>query len=891
MSNNTVSTTCPYCGVGCGLVVTKKAASKNQQQSFSVQADANHPANLGRFCSKGAALAETLEAKHEPPRLDSPMINGKVSSWQHATHEIASRINSLSENYGADSIAFYLSGQLLTEDYYVANKFMKGFIGSANVDTNSRLCMSSAVAAYKRAFGSDTVPCDYQDIDACDLIVLIGSNAAWTHPVLYQRIMAAKQRRPDLKIVVIDPRETPTAQSADLHLKITPSSDAFIFQGLLRFLIEKDAIDQNYIDASTEHFESAKAACYELSQDQVVKASGVSAESLSTFYRWFATTKKTISFYSQGINQSASGTDKANAIINCHLATAKLGFAGAGPFSITGQPNAMGGREVGGLANMLAAHMDFNEQDCDRVQRFWRSPVIARQPGLKAVDLFQAMHRGEIKFVWIMATNPAVSLPDSNFVREALAKCETVVVSDVTHTDTTAFADIVLPALAWGEKDGTVTNSERCISRQRAFKSGPELARADWQAIAEVACQLGFKESFDYKNSREVFIEHAALSDFENEGQRDFDIGVLAQLSLGDYEALKPSQWPLPKTPSSDRLFSDGRFYTTSKKAQFVPIKAELAIALNEIKSAQQKSKCEYILNSGRVRDQWHTMSRTGFAPALTLHAAMPEVTIHPSDAKAEGLRDRQIICVSNEFGSVMAQVKQSAEVSVGELFLPMHWSNQFSKQGLVNALTPQRVDPISGQPELKASKVTLRPLKKLTWLRLISNAKLESKPSFMVWNTHYVGQAWVTTIGIEKRTPPHTVNHSYIDALFADELDLKPGQSFYNPLKSVGIEILVTDEGLFGILAKSDESDALPSELWLKSSFESTDWSRAIRGEQEEYDELVCACFSTTKNQLRQLVSNGMNTLEALSANAGCGSKCGSCRPELTQLINAHTQ
>jgi len=397
-----VSTTCPYCGVGCGLIVSQANTQQSELRTPPlVLADETHPANFGRVCSKGSALAETLDPVYMPDRLTHPRINGDSVSWDAASDEIARRIQASIEQHGADSVAFYLSGQLLTEDYYVANKLAKGFLGTANVDTNSRLCMSSAVAAYKRAFGSDTVPCNYEDLEQADLIVLIGSNAAWTHPVLYQRMVAAKEANPDLKIVLIDPRKTATADLADLHLAITPSSDI----------------------------------C------------GLDAEDLLTLYQWFATTRKTISFYSQGINQSATGTDKCNAIINCHLATAKIGYPGAGPFSITGQPNAMGGREVGGLANMLAAHMEFDPTHIDTVQRFWSAPNMATKPGLKAVDLFDALEQGSIKVLWIMATNPAVSLPNSERVRAALEKCDTVIVSDITYTDTSEYADILLPAL------------------------------------------------------------------------------------------------------------------------------------------------------------------------------------------------------------------------------------------------------------------------------------------------------------------------------------------------------------------------------------------------------------------------------------------------------------
>ncbi|MFC6978289.1 molybdopterin-dependent oxidoreductase [Microbulbifer taiwanensis] len=458
-------TTCPYCGVGCGVSATVKR--RGGGETVAVSGDEQHPANFGRLCVKGSALAETLG---ERGRLLQPRLHGREHDWDSAMDFMARQFARTIAEHGPDSVAFYLSGQLLTEDYYVANKLMKGFIGSGNVDTNSRLCMSSAVAAYKRALGADAVPCCYEDLEVADLVVLVGSNAAWTHPILFQRMQAASTR-----LVVIDPRASATSEMADLHLAITPGSDAALFNGLLNFLVERDRLDRQFIDLHTEGFDEAIDIARDWSLAKTAAACGIAEQQLLEFFRLFAQTEKTVSFYSQGINQSSSGTDKNNAIINCHLATGRIGRPGAGPFSITGQPNAMGGREVGGLANMLAAHMNFNAGDIDRVGRFWRADSVAQKPGLKAVDLFEAVERGKIKAIWIMATNPAVSMPDAARVASALQKCPLVVVSDcVADTDTARCADLLLPATTWGEKNGTVTNSERRISRQRAFLTPPE---------------------------------------------------------------------------------------------------------------------------------------------------------------------------------------------------------------------------------------------------------------------------------------------------------------------------------------------------------------------------------------------------------------------------------
>ena len=452
----TTRTTCPYCGVGCGVLATPLA-----EGAVEIKGDPAHPANLGRLCSKGTALGETLSLDD---RLLHPLIGGKRASWGTALDLVATRFTETIAEHGPDSVAFYVSGQLLTEDYYAANKLMKGFIGSANIDTNSRLCMASSVAGHRRAFGADTVPGCYEDLEQADLVVLVGSNLAWCHPVLHQRLAAAKEQR-GTKIVVIDPRHTATCEIADLHLALAPGSDVALFNGLLLSLIGANATRPEAIARYTTGFKAAFAAANQMPISAVARATGVARAALYDFYELFAATERVVTVYSQGVNQSSAGTDKVNAIINCHLATGRIGRPGMGPFSVTGQPNAMGGREVGGLANMLAAHMEIeNPAHRALVQSFWGSPAIAAKPGLKAVDLFRAVGDGRVKALWIMGTNPVDSMPEADAVRTALEACPFVVVSDVVrHTDTTALGDVLLPALAWGEKDGTVTNSERRI--------------------------------------------------------------------------------------------------------------------------------------------------------------------------------------------------------------------------------------------------------------------------------------------------------------------------------------------------------------------------------------------------------------------------------------------
>src|SRR6516165_3703014 len=540
-----VRTTCPYCGVGCGLIV-----EPDGHGGAVVAGDPAHPANFARICSKGAALGETLALDS---RLLHPMLrqsdgNFARIGWDDALDRVASGFNDIIERHGPHAVAFYLSGQLLTEDYYVANKLMKGFIGSANVDTNSRLCMASSVAGHRRAFGADTVPGTYADLDEADLIVLVGSNAAWCHPVLFQRMMLNKDLR-GARLIVIDPRRTATAEEADLFLPIAPGTDSTLFCGLLVHMAQTHTLDYAFIDEHTNGFEDALARARTIAPGltATARATGLPVADVARFFELYCATERVVTCFSQGVNQSAQGTDKVNAIINCHLACGRIGRPGMGPFSLTGQPNAMGGREVGGLANQLAAHMGFSALDVDRVCRFWNAPHVATREGLKAVQMFKAIARGEIKGLWVMATNPAVSLPRAEAVRNALRGLELFVVSEnVLSNDTVnAGAHLLLPAAAWGEKDGTVTNSERRISRQRSFLPTPGECRPDWWIVSAVAQRLGFADAFAFASPADIFREHAALSGFENEGGRDFDIAGLATIADSAYQALEPVHWPL----------------------------------------------------------------------------------------------------------------------------------------------------------------------------------------------------------------------------------------------------------------------------------------------------------------------------------------------------------
>lgn len=887
MSN--IESTCPYCGVGCGLSVSVEQSDQDDQHLITGLQ--THPANSGRLCSKGSALAQTLNT--DQVRLISPVVDGEEASWDIACTAIAQRIQNSIDNYGKDSVAFYLSGQLLTEDYYVANKLMKGFIGTANVDTNSRLCMASAVAAYKRAFGADAVPCCYEDLDVAELIILIGSNAAWTHPVLYQRMVAAKEQNPKLKIVLIDPRRTVTSDLVDLHVQLRSSSDGFLFQGLLNFLVENDYVDTAYVEQHTEGFAEVKKSVFGHDLQEVEKATGVSEAILNEFYNLFAKRDKVISFYSQGINQSATGTDKCNAIINCHLATGKIGYPGAGPFSITGQPNAMGGREVGGLATTLAAHMDFTKEETQRVQRFWNSPDIATKPGLKAVDLFDAVAQNKIKVLWIMATNPAVSLPDSNFVRTALDKCETVIVSDVTHNDSTQYADILLPALGWGEKDGTVTNSERCISRQRAFIDGPGLAKPDWWAITQVARKLGYEEQFNYQSSYDVFLEHAELSRFENTNQnrRCFDISGLSRLSKSQYDSLQPIQWPVNDSApdGTRRLFADGKFYTESEKAQFITIVAEPAMALKvtETSSAQGDARV-FHLNSGRLRDQWHTMTRTGNSANLTTHDDVPSVQIHPRDAYEHDIAHRDFVRLWNKFGDAVLQADVSDTVSRDNLFAPIHWNDQFSIRGVLNTLVEQRTDSVSGQPESKDIVVKVEKFRAIYWVKMVTAHPIHHQSQFTYWASLKCEGGYITLLASDD-----PINLEQFTRTLQSATKSLRNSYYSNPISGLKSSVLSESDSVNAMIYQAKRPQDLPSSVWLSAKFVGNpDVDKNIglnlRGEPGVTDNLVCACFGTPRKMIETAYEQGLTTQAQITAKLACGSRCGSCKPEINLLVRS---
>ena len=880
-----VKTTCPYCGVGCGVSVEVSTAnSPAESRVIAVSGDVAHPANAGKLCVKGTNLAGTLG---HATRLKTPQVNGADVTWSEAIRRVADGFRTTIDKFGPDSVAFYLSGQLLTEDYYVANKLMKGFIGSANVDTNSRLCMASAVAAHKRAFGEDVVPCDYQDLNECELLVMVGSNAAWAHPVLFQSVLERRQAG-TLKVVVIDPRATTTAQEADLHLAIRPGADLALFNGLLSHLHQVGATDLDFIQTHTSGF---AGALEEIGADDdnvadVASACGLTEAELQTFFELFVQTKKVVTLYSQGVNQSVRGADQCNAIINCHLATGRLGKPGMGPFSITGQPNAMGGREVGGMANTLAAHMDFEADSVDKVARFWQTTSIAKTPGLKAVDMFNAVASGQIKAIWIMATNPAASLPDSEFVSKALSECPLVVVSDCyADTDTVALADIKLPAQGWGEKDGTVTNSERCISRQRRFAEPAFDARADWKIVCDVAQAMGFRYGFDFTSPAQIFAEHAALSAFENGGERLFDLTAYAHMTEATFDQMQPLSWPPNRRP-----FGDLHFSTPDGRARFVASSASQRTA--------NPSDFPLLLNTGRLRDQWHTMSRTGLVAVLNQHAPEPRLDIHPQDAQRLNIASDELVEVLAPTGKAYYLATLTESVGVGEVFAPIHWTQAHAGRSVVSALVPRVVDPISGQPQSKQVAVAISPVVNTLWVRgvLYQTDQLMALRSLLNERSTY----WCALPGRAGVLFESACHGADVAGLFA-ALTTQFKQASWSSFRSGGDKRVMLLDGQKPLMAlcQSSQRSALPvfAQIVAGATQGTGDavqpdapdsrW-RALAYSAQAVDSSmqICSCFEVSQSQISQSLADGVNTVEGLGNALKCGTNCGSCVPELKRLI-----
>ena len=882
-------TNCPYCGVGCGIEATVE-----NDKIIAVKGNVEHPANLGRLCVKGSSLHETQGHQN---RILKPRVHGENVSWDEATSTVAKHFQETIEKYGPDSVAFYLSGQLLTEDYYVANKLMKGFIGSGNVDTNSRLCMASASTAHKRAFGEDVVAGCYDDLESADAIFIIGANPAYAHPIVYQRMIKGREENPTRKIVVIDPRKTASAKDADLYLAIKPGSDAYFYNGLLMYLAEQGKLDDDYIAKHCQGFDQTLKTAQSQFTDiaAVATACDIELSLLLESYQIFAETENVITFFSQGINQSSTGVDKGNAIINCHLATGKIGREGAGAFSITGQPNAMGGREVGGLSTQLAAHLHFeNTNEIELVQRFWQAPNIATKQGLKAVELFDAVDSGKIKAIWIMATNPLVSMPNANLVKRALEKCPMVVVSECyENTDTMSYADVVLPASTWGEKQGSVTNSDRTISVHKSMINPPGEARNDWRIITDVAHALGFKEAFNYEHPVDIFREHAALSGFENshpyadkKGENDvyrvFDISALANISQTDYENFIPTKWPINTANPNGvkRIFTDGVFATKNQKANFIPIIAELPRILPD--------NNQVVMNSGRIRDQWHTMTRTGRVAKLMTHSDEPYIAVNPEDAKRFKLADKQLAVLSNLGAEFIGRVNITNEQRSGEIFVPIHWNDNFSASARASALVNPITDSICGQPEFKHSPVNIKPFNSVWSGYLISSQSVNCPTKY--WSKIQLEQG-----------------HKY---LLSDQINLDGDETLLANLYPQIDDWLVLKDDQKNVLRIAGFIDntlhcffAASTNLGLKFN------TRFIEGQlnkkhdvktrfkimsgldsdgKNDVGAIICSCFQIGEKTIKEAIKSGQcKSVEALGNTLKCGTNCGSCIPELKALFN----
>ena len=893
----TVKSTCCYGGTGCGVEI-----DVDHGQVLAVRGDPEHPANFGRLCTKGLTLAHTL---HADSRLAEPRLrpgrlgSGQAVSWDVALDTVSERLAAIIAEHGPESVAFYLSGQMLTEDYYVYNKLARGLIGTPHVDTNSRLCMSSAVTGYKLALGADAPPCSYEDFDHADCVLIAGSNMAYAHPVLFRRLEAARAANPKMKLIVVDPRRTDTAASADLHLAIQPGTDVALFNGMLHALIWDDRLDRDFINAHTEGFAELRHAVREYTPKMAADICGISEEALLTAARWFGEAGAALSLWCMGLNQSAHGSDKNLALINLHLATGQIGRPGAGPFSLTGQPNAMGGREVGGLATALSGHRDpANPQHRAEVAAIWGVDALPATPGKTAIPMFDAIAAGQIKALWIVCTNPAHSMPDANKVREALAACELVIVQDAyADTDSVAYADVLLPAAGWAEKDGTVTNSERRISRVRRAVAAPGSARADWDigidAARRLAARLGRgAHLFPYAGPDEVFAEHCLTT-----VGRDLDIGGLSYAVL---EAEGPQQWPRPAGASQGaaRLYTDHHFATDNGRARF-------HVARHHGVASPISARYPFHLLTGRLRDQWHGMSRSGRVPALFAHTQEAALSMNPGDMARRGLADGELVRVSNSHGDWVLPVSSNDAMLSGQLFVPMHWSSAFVGSAGSNALTAAKIDRKSFQPELKhvavrVDKIDLAwqcaavsacgdPVRALTALRpLLAECRFASA-------TLLDGERPAVRVRFAHEALPAADFLARLDAALGLEGE-GLAQVFADPRRGIDKRAIWQD-GCLRAVRLAGECCALG---WLGERIVSGGEMGELRAMVfapqanppglTRRARMVCHCAKVDEAAIYQALAGGASP-DSLRDTLGCGSGCGSCMPEVRRMAASVTK
>jgi ferredoxin-nitrate reductase len=706
---------CPYCGVGCGLEL-KPPAADAEEPLWTARGDRHHPSSLGQVCVKGATVGETLDRN----RLTTPLWRASLDqpfapiSWERAFTLLVERIQATLERQGPGGLAIYGSGQFLSEDYYVANKLLKGALGSNNFDANSRLCMSSAVSGYARSLGSDGPPCCYDDLDLADLVLLIGTNTAECHPVLFQRLLKRKRKvKEALRLVVVDPRQTATAEAADLHLAIAPGTDLVLLHGLGHLLLEMQAIDHPFIAAHTEGFEALQELWAAWTPAVVCDLCGIAEADLRQLASWWAEATGVLSLWSMGVNQSSEGTATVSGIINLHLVTGQIGRAGAGPFSLTGQPNAMGGREVGGLAQLLPGYRTVtNPEHRATVEQHWglAPGSIAPEPGLTVWQQIEAMERGELGLWWVAATNPLVSLPSLDRVRGATAHCPLVVLSEAyAGTETAAIAHLLLPAAQWSEKSGVMTNSERRVTLCPAFREPPGEARPDWAIFAELGRRLGFEDQFRYDSAAEVYAELVALT-----AGRVCDLSGLSHALLAEHG---PQQWPFPSGTApgggQERLYEAEAPFPGAAAGQRFPTANGRARLLSDAPLGLAEPPCAafpLVLTVGRYLGHWHTMTRTAHVARVVKQYPEPRLELHPTDAVRHGLEDGAEAAVISRRGELQVRVELSERIRPGTVFLPMHWGASQPQACEANRLLHPMACPISSQPELKAAAVTLAP-------------------------------------------------------------------------------------------------------------------------------------------------------------------------------------
>ena len=890
-----IPSTCAYCGVGCGVLIAHEG-----ERITGVRGDPAHPANFGRLCSKGSTLHLTTglagRAQYPELRLTRHVPRARVS-WDAALVHAAEKFAAIIREHGPDAVAFYISGQLLTEDYYVFNKLAKGLIGTNNIDSNSRLCMSSAVAGYKATLGADAPPACYEDIDHATCLFIAGSNMAWAHPVLYRRIEAARAKNPAVKTIVVDPRRTETAREADLHLAILPGTDIALYNSMLHVMLWEGWIDRDYIAAHTEGFEALRETVREYTPAAAAGICGVPAVEIVTAAKWFATSRATLSLYCQGLNQSSHGTHNNAALINLHLATAQIGKPGAGPFSLTGQPNAMGGREVGGMANLLSAHRDMaNASHRAEVAALWGVNDVPATPGKTAVELFDGLHAGTIKAVWIACTNPAHSMPNVTRVREGLRRAEFVVLQDAfAIVETAEYADLLLPASTWGEKDGTVTNSERRISRVRRAVPALGEARADWEIARDFAFRLGEKMGradasrlFAYANPEAVFNEHR-----ESTRGRDLDITGLSYPLL---EAQGPQQWPFPEGASAGqaRLYENGNFATASGRARFVDTR-------HQPLAEQTDARFPLHFNTGRLRDQWHGMSRSGRVARLGNHAEEPLLAMNAEDMALRQLADGDIVRVKSRRGTMTVRVSASDELRSGQTWLPMHWGGRSMNSDGANALTIPAFDTMSMQPELKHAAIQIEkldlPFRVVAFKRFDSNDDALAfyaalQPQFAHFDHAQAGLCGRDATVVQLRAwSACAVADDVLDRLDA-LLDMHKDDTmrYFDAHRHVEKKARI-EAGIVQSVFLAGETAAAE---WLKNMMlagASADavrpWvlapvARAPQGSLNR-GRIVCACHDVAESEI---VAHAVMGLAAVQAKLKCGTECGSCLPAVKRLV-----